>query len=753
MMTKNLEGQRIGPYQFGSRIGAGGMGEVYQARDVRLDRIVAIKVLNKSVADDPRSRERFQREARAVAALNHPHICTLHDVGSQDGLDFLVMEYLEGETLAARLCRGVLPIVDAVRTGIEVLAALDAMHQRGITHRDLKPANIFLTPHGVKIVDFGVALHAPGPASVTRLTLTNPGTVVGTPKYMAPEQLMGTAVDARADLFAAGAILYEMLSGAAAFEGDTLPAVIENVLRGDVPVLAGSPAVVAVDRVIQRALAKPPAHRYPTAAAMADDLRTVLAGHGSTDPARARPVTRLMVLPFRLLRPDADIDFLAFSLADAVTHSLSPLQSVVVRSALAVTRFATEPPDLKTIASEGNVDAVLSGTLLHAGHALRVSAQLLEVPNGTILWSHSAQVSLDDIFELQDTLARHIVESLSLPLSSREHRALGHDVPSSARAYEFYLRANKLSHDSGSWEVARDLYLQCLQEDPRYAPAWARLGRVYHVIGKHLASADAYSRSEAALNRALELNPDLSIADRFYAQLELDLGRAQEAMVRLVRRASSAISDPQLFAALVSACRYCGLLRPSVAAYERATRLDPNVRTSVQHTFFMIGDYLRSAAESEQQWEVGNMGALALACAGHPDAATLGDTYAQRYANTRYQDRSLHIPEPDGKVLRAAVDELIASGFRDPEGLFYNLLKLAHAGQADRAVEIFADVVERGFYPFETFMSHPWLAPLRDRTDFNAVLQQAERRHDEARAEFIRAGGEALLGSLASVGH
>ena len=218
----------------------------------------------------------------------------------------------------------------------------------------------------------------------------------------------------------------------------------------------------------------------------------------------------------------------------------------------------------------------------------------------------SAQVALGDIFQLQDTLARQIVESLALPLSGRERRALGHDVPSNAKAYEFYLRANPLSHDSGSWEVARDLYLQCLQADPHYAPAWARLGRVYHVIGKYRGTSEDYARSEGALNRALELNPDLSIADRFYAQLEVgDLGRAQEAMVRLVRRASSRGSDPELFAALVPACRYCGLLRHSLAAYERATRLDPNIRTSVQHTFFMLGDYLRAAAEAERTWAPG----------------------------------------------------------------------------------------------------------------------------------------------------
>ena len=228
-----------------------------------------------------------------------------------------------------------------------------------------------------------------------------------------------------------------------------------------------------------------------------------------------------MVLPFRLLRPDAEIDFLAFSLADAVTNSLSPLESLVVRSTLAAARFASNAPDLRTIANEAEVDVVLSGTLLRAAEELRVSAQLLEARSGTVLWSHSAQVALGDIFQLQDTLARQIVESLALPLSGRERRAFGHDVPSNAKAYEFYLRANPLSHESGSWEVARDLYLESLQADPHYAPAWARLGRVYHVIGKYRGTSEDYTRSEGALNRALELNPDLSIADRFYAQLEV----------------------------------------------------------------------------------------------------------------------------------------------------------------------------------------------------------------------------------------
>jgi serine/threonine protein kinase/tetratricopeptide (TPR) repeat protein len=736
---------RIGRYRITDTLGEGGMGVVYAAVDEQLERPLALKVLRHESATDPTARERFWREARLAASVNHPHICQLYEIGEADGRLFMAMERLEGEPLAARLGRGAMPVAETVQIGLEVLDALDALHRRGITHRDLKPSNVFLTPHGAKVLDFGVSLGQTGDG--TRLPLTRPGSILGTPKYMAPEQALGTIVTASADLFAMGAILYEMLSGTAAFEAEGVHAVLDKVLHGEVPTLAGPPAVAAADRVIHRALAKSSAERYVSAAAMAEDLRTALVANGSDSPRAARPVTRLMVLPFRLLRPDADIDFLAFGLADAVTHSLSPLESLVVRSTLAAARFASHAPDLRTIAEEAKVDVVLSGTLLRAGEVLRVSAQLLEAPSGTVLWSHSAQVALGDIFQLQDTLARQIVESLALPLSGRERRALGHDVPSNAKAYEFYLRANSLSHDSGSWEVARDLYLQCLQADPHYAPAWARLGRVYHVIGKYGGTSEDYARSEGALNRALELNPDLSIADRFYAQLEVgDLGRAHEAMVRLVRRALSRGSDPELFAALVPACRYCGLLRHSVAAHERAARLDPNIRTSVQHTFFMLGDYVRAADEGERRWAPGNAWGLSLACAGHPDAQRAMDVEGERYASTPFGHRALNVINPDPGLLRVAVDELVASGFRDPEGLFYQLLKLAHAGELDRAVDILADVVSRGFYPYDTFMRHAWLDPLRGRHDFEAILEKARYNYEKAHAAFVNAGGKTLLG-------
>lgn len=728
------------------------MGLVYAAVDERLERPIALKIIRGETADSDVARERFWREARLAASVNHPHICQLYEIGEADGQLFIAMELLDGEPLASRLQRGAMSFDETVQIGLEMLAALEALHRRGIMHRDLKPSNIFLTPHGSKLLDFGLARVIEDELGETRANLTTPGTIVGTVRYMAPEQIQGGVVDARADLFSTGAILYEMLSGRAAFDADEFPALMQQILNADPRALGGTASVAAVDRVIHRALVKSADRRYGSAAAMADELR---AARGDSDASRsaprARSITRLIVLPFRMLRADPEMEFLTFSLADAITNSLSPLESLVVRSTLTASRFAAAVPDLKTIAAEAEVDLVLSGTLLRAGDKLRVSAQLIEAPAGTVLWTHASLVSLDDIFQLQDDLARHIVESLALPLSGRENLALGQDVPSSARAYEFYLRANPLSHDSTTWEVARDLYRQCVQIDPNYAPAWARLGRVYRVLGKFRPSGEENAAlAESAFNRALTLNPELSMADSYYAQLDLDQGRAQAAMVRLVRRASTRSSSPDLFAALVSACRYCGLLQPSFAAHDRARRLDPGVRTSVQHTFFMAGDYLRAAEESELRWETGNMGGVALMCAGHPDAAALMKADAARYAinSGRGSEALLAMVSEDRGTLRSAVDDLVA-WFPDPEGHFYNLLLLARLGDSDRAVELLDGVVERGFFPYHTFERHAWLDPLRERPDFMAILQKAKRRHLEARDEFVRAGGEALLGTLA----
>ena len=488
------EPETIGRYRVTRRLGQGGMGVVYAAHDDRLDRDVAIKRI-RDAAGDAALRERLLREARAAARINHPNICHVYELAEEGGELYLVMELLEGEALEQRLARERIPVGEALRIALGMLSALEALHTRGIIHRDLKPSNVFLTPHGVKLLDFGLARPV-AEQFRSEVSLTQPGTLMGTPRYMSPEQWEGEVLSPASDLFAVGAILFEMLAGKPAFPGSTIIEVFRAVAIAEPPALTGGPEVMAADRVIQLAIAKRAADRYPDAATMAREIREALSLVDTGSSPQARAMTRLIVLPFRVLRPDPDIDFLAFSVPDAISSSLSGLESLVVRSTAAGQRFAAGATDLKTIAAEVGVDVVVTGTLLRAGDQVRVSTQMLEAPSGTLLSSGTAQVALTDLFQLQDDLARQIVDSLALPLSSRDRGALGRKQPVNAKAYDLYLRANHLGANTSNpsrLTAARDLYRQCLEEDPDYAPAWARLGRVYRVLAKYGAEGSAES--------------------------------------------------------------------------------------------------------------------------------------------------------------------------------------------------------------------------------------------------------------------
>jgi serine/threonine protein kinase len=287
------------------QIGEGGMGVVFEARDDRLDRSVAIKVVRST--PEISSHERFRREARAAAAINHPNVCQVFDIGEHGGQPFLAMELLDGQTLADRLTRGSIRFAEAAPIALAVLAALGELHRRGVIHRDLKPSNIFLTSHGVKLLDFGLA--RPIAPDLSETSVTMPGIVVGTPQYMAPEQARGLDVDARTDLFAMGAVLYEMLSGRAAFRGPSAVDVLQAVLNEQPLAASGTGAGTDVDRVIRRALEKSPANRYPSSDEMAADLRACASRATSAQTTAVRTTRRLIVLPFRMLRADPETEF------------------------------------------------------------------------------------------------------------------------------------------------------------------------------------------------------------------------------------------------------------------------------------------------------------------------------------------------------------------------------------------------------------------------------------------------------------
>jgi serine/threonine protein kinase/tetratricopeptide (TPR) repeat protein len=742
-------GTRLGIYEIIELLGSGGMGEVYRAHDPRLKREVAIKTVHSRSASED-SRARLWREARAGASVNHPGICQIYDIGELGDDIFVVMELLEGEPLAHRLLDGAIPLPEAVRIGIAILDALDALHRRDIVHRDLKPSNVFLTGGGIKLLDFGLA-RSLGAIAAGEMTITQAGTVIGTPRYMAPEQWTDAPPDPRTDLFATGLLLFEMLTGKPAFSGDDLMQVYHAIMSGQPPALTGSSTIAAVDAVIHRALEKRPADRYGSAEVMAHALRSATTSGSDMTPAPVRPTTRLVVLPFRMLRPDPDLDFLSFSLPDAIVGSLAGLQSLVVRSPLAGAKYAGSHLDLKAIASELGVDAVASGTLLRAGDQVRVSAQLVEVPSGTMLCSKTIQLALRDVFEIQDQLASAVVEALSIPLSAGEKRRLRHDLPASARAYEFYLRANQLSHDMSMLTVAEGLYRSALEEDPRYAPAWARIGRVHRMLAKFGATegvAENLRQAGDAFARALEIDPDLSIAHNLYTLFEIEtLGRSKEAMCRLLERVGARTADPELFAGLVLSCRYCGLLDASLAADRQARRLDPAVRTSVTFSHFMLGDWERAIASDmdDTRWvtkyALPMLGRTEEAIAGYKaleerqlPAAIQGLARISRYCLERRHDDFL-----------SALDEFHSTRAFDPEGLYFAVRMLVRVDEAERALRLLEEVIDRGFYCTPALLRDPYLDPLRGEKRFTALVERAQGRTHEAQSEFHRLRGDRLL--------
>lgn len=744
--------ERYGRFRITKQIGEGGMGVVYAAHDDQLDRPVAIKTW-RGQSDTP-SRERLLREARAAASISHPNICQLYDIGEHEGEVYIAMELLEGEPLSARIARGPLAVAEAIQIELPVLAALDALHRRGLVHRDLKPSNIFLTPFGVKLLDFGLARQMDaGVGEYPTLTVTMPGMIVGTPHYLAPEQLLGQPADQRSDVFAAGAVLYEMLAGMPAFGGrsETIAQVFHAILTGQPPALGGAVSIAAIDRIIRRALQKEPSQRYDSASAMADDLRGVLLLTETGQVARAHRLRRLIVLPFRVLRSDPETDFLAFSLSDAITSSLSNLDSLVVRSSVTASRFAADAVDLEMIAAKADVDLVLAGTLLRAGGELRVNTQLVEVPAGSVVCSHSSQVPIGDIFALQDELSRSVVEALSLPLGGDER--LRRDVPRTPQAYEYYLRANELSTRPDNWKVALDLYRQCLAEDPNYAPAWARVGRLHRVLGMYSGEApeDHYAQAQAAFTRALDLNPDLPLAHNLYTNLEVELGQAESAVLRLVRRVNRRTGDPELFAGLVQACRYCGLLEPALTAFEHARRLDPHIRTSVAHVYLALGDYERVIETNVEEPPV--MNALALAGLGRTaeavallkgvEAASLPKLY-RLYVHATMCLLDGNFPQ----ALESATQLVRETTMRDPCAWYYIARILAYGGDADAAIDCLDRSVSGGFSCFPWFTRDAWVDSLRHRPQFRVMLATAEARYRSAAEAFVRAGGDRLLGAV-----
>jgi serine/threonine-protein kinase len=526
---KLKQGTALGPYAICELLGSGGMGEVYRARDTRLNRDVAIKVLPDSLAENPEAHARFEREAQSVAALSHPNILAIHDVGTEDGVSFAVMELLEGETLRERIERTQVGISKALEIAREIVRGLVAAHDKDIVHRDLKPDNVFVTTGGlVKILDFGLATSRPGASSLDSATSaptighSQPGAVMGTAGYMSPEQARGRPVDQRSDLFSFGVVLYELLSGKRPFAGESPADVISAILREDPPPCASpqGPLSPALDRVVARCLEKDAQARFQTASDLLFALENVHdhQSHDSSfggqpaEPAPETAVHSVAVLPFANMSPDPEKEFFCEGMAEEVINALGTIESFRVAARSSAFRFTGKALDIQEVGRALKVKSVLEGSVRTAGRRVRVTVQLVDVDNGFQIWSERYDRSMDDIFALQDEISDSIVQALQVQLGIDGHEDLSRPT-ASIEAYHLYLKGlhNWYKREQGSLQRAADFFEQAVAVDPDYASAHAGLAISYCSLAFYGMKPEiARARSKAAAERAAALAPGLA---------------------------------------------------------------------------------------------------------------------------------------------------------------------------------------------------------------------------------------------------
>ena len=723
-------GKTISHYRILEKLGEGGMGVVYKAEDTKLGRQVALKFLPVALTLEPEAKERLAREAQAAAALNHPNICTIHEIDEVEGQTFIAMEHVEGETLRTRIRSAPLDIGEALDIAAQIAAGLAEAHARGIVHRDIKPANIMVTDAGrVKIMDFGLARTA----SCGQLTKT--GTTVGTIAYMSPEQARGDPLDHRTDIWSLGVVLYEMLAGQRPFKGDHDQAVIYSILNKEPRAVSSiRPGVsTELERILTGMLSKSPSSRYQTAQEIVTDLRADMdESESPTLISRAeRPASRpsIAVMPFVDMSPDKDQEYFCDGMAEEIINALTQLEGLRVIARTSAFAFKGKSEDIREIGRKLDVATLLEGSVRKAGNRLRITAQLVTADDGSHLWSDRYDRELDDVFAIQDEIAVAIVERLRVELTPQEKSRLTAARQVDPETYEAYLRARHyldfsfplILRDPKHQEKVIELFQQVVDSRPDYALAWAGLADAYSVMCRWVSQESSCPKARAAAVRALELDETLAEAHTAMGIVHLGADFNWEAAKREHLRAvelnpGSAIAHREYGMHLV----WEGWLDKGVVELKRALELDPlDQFTNVALGLFLI--------------------------------------YARRYDDALGQTEAMHELFPgDELVERIAASCYVRKGIRLDEaiatmerlGCFGVCTGTAYvtAGRRDKALEYIAKLEEEKGLRY-VYMIAVTYAALGDR---DQALEWMERTHATAPLDLTQVNTDAEFDFLRS---